>query len=713
VEENRKLREQIAMMMMDRDKAPSLAVAAPGLVAIAPVPQPQPRPHQAETSDALNTPDHRLSSSSSPAPPPPSSNTSRARSNFLTPSNNALGLIRIATRACVRQHIVDLDYRIHSRLGPGEATKNGCTPSLFVGLRDALTSCVAFVCHGLGGDIENNVVAAAKTAIANHANAKSQPELSPWQHLEQHRPNSDRIGAAIMIGTLHVAVSSLVARGFTPYEVRIAEKLVWKIMMDGKGEEGGGEGKGEGGGEGEGGGQDDRAGASAYARQLQAELQSLTRDPALRKRLLVPETQGCVPEDLVRWMEDARRRSLKSRGKVLRTFKDWGTGRRKQRESPDASISGSTDGVSPASTRTGTGTGGPSAAFAASTKTISHSRFHLTRPKVAVVDIISRGSPMRMNEKYAGSSTTKKKQRKQKRARSRSSGSSGGGSSSGTGDAVSAVPGFVAGGLHHHPNPQQQQRAERSSEKNKKTRTPSTTSGAWNDSLDFLLFTFQCEMGNAWSAIAARMNKVRAQQYGIHEERTDNQVKNRYYSTKRRLSRADATAGTVLERMLLPFAGDSGGPVRRQRQTLIEHLMVRHEWEKKWGRKARALVAASGGSKNNGTTGGDGDDVVLASRARPGAGQEAAAEAGGVTGPRQKKRRVSWAPNVVDGGGGVAAAATSRESLDDAAKQQPEEEVTLPVGLTDIRMMGEGGVVASEAPRVTHFKGEQRISLDV
>ena len=43
------------------------------------------------------------------------------------------------------------------------------------------------------------------------------------------------IGAAIMIGTLHVAVSSLVARGFAPNEVRIAEKLVWKIIMDGEG----------------------------------------------------------------------------------------------------------------------------------------------------------------------------------------------------------------------------------------------------------------------------------------------------------------------------------------------------------------------------------------------------------------------------------------------------------------------------------------------
>ena len=61
------------------------------------------------------------------------------------------------------QHIVDLVF-IRSGIALDKATKSGCKPALITRLRQALTSCIVFVCHSVGGDIENNVVAEAKAS---------------------------------------------------------------------------------------------------------------------------------------------------------------------------------------------------------------------------------------------------------------------------------------------------------------------------------------------------------------------------------------------------------------------------------------------------------------------------------------------------------------------------------------------------------------------
>eukprot|EP00946_MAST-07B_sp_MAST-7B-sp1_P002255 g2255.t1 len=578
MEENRKLREQIAKMMRDT----KAAGGASGL------PRPQPRQAQPpmqpdshsdtlslskpETSSRpLQLPQHPKSSSSvdsekshdsSAAGKPPQSSVSsssqskskskpRSHPNFLTPSNNALGLIRIATRACVRQHVVELDYSIQSQFAPEEAQKYGCERGLFVRIREALTPCMAFVCHGLGGDIENDVVAAAKASISTE---QTDSELSPWQQLERFRPDSQRIGAAIMIAMLHVAVSSLVAQNFEPKEVRIAESLVWQGILNNESKTKS---------------KKQRASATVLAKKLQQELQSFTKDPSLRDNILVPKTQGRVPEELVTWMEEARKKSEKTRGKELQTFEDWGSGRRRRGRLVVKDTGAVDDHAGPVQ------------------KTVSHSRFHLTKPKVAIVDVASLGAPNRTHSTHSSSRSsssggTSMKRGKKKRVRS----------SKGEDDSL-GLP------AHQSKKDSNQIYPDEPKAPPKKKRAPNSSS-AWSDSQDFLLFTFHCEVGNSWSSIASRMNSVRSHalaeqlspddpafDFTTHDVRTDNQIKNRYYSTKRRLSRSDPSAGTILQRMLRQYGGDSGGPVRREGQTLIEHLMVRQQWEEIWGRKAK------------------------------------------------------------------------------------------------------------------------------
>ena len=546
IEENRKLREQIAQMM------------SMGKINIAPRKSKTDEPNeeasscnqagQSEAKDAtVGSSDQGSQQKSAEEEPSKectnesvnSPSKARAHPNFLTPSNNALGLIRIATRANVRQHIVDFDNKIQIGLQADKAEKCGCSQELLNRLKREMTSFMTFVCHGLGGNIENNVVSAAKENIAREGERGE--HLSPWQQLERHGPKSDRIGAALMTGILHVSVNSLAARGFAPNEVRIAEGVLWRSIFE------------------------DASATANIAQKLQRELSAIQPTPSLEERLLIPNSKGYVPGDLVKWMEDARERSVKTRGKRLQTFKDWGSGRRRRGRLVDKS--------------------GKSVSGSSTEKLISHSRFHLSKPKTPVINV-AHTSRKRDHAQFSTNSgsgrshkglhdTSKMHQNAAKRAK---------------------LHDFQNGGNSTNVANKQLGKSL------VKRRAPSVTS-IWLDSEDYLLFTLHCKLGNTWSAIASRMNELRersllsqkagrkisqsyksSSRHYLHTVRTDNQIKNRYYSTKRRLSRRDASTGTtVAERFIRPYLKDKKGPPRLSGQTLIEHLMVHRKWQENQG----------------------------------------------------------------------------------------------------------------------------------